>query len=128
MTSAQVATRIAELRELKDGWADGTQHASTWGSGSGKAPLHKHLDYLESTIIQKLVLPPAIFPIPDTGGVVLEWTVGDREISLEIDFRYLAAEYHDLNLHTDDSVYKILPLSEPNTWTWINERLTQTST
>ena len=56
-----VPARLDELRDMKDGWADGMQHASDWGSGYGKAPSHGGLDWLADKFTSEY---PDDLPLP----------------------------------------------------------------
>ena len=70
-----IAAQLEELRNLKDGWADGIQHPSDWGSGYGKAPRHDGLNWLWDRLEREYPddLPlTCIYPTPE-GGVQMEW-------------------------------------------------------
>ena len=41
--SLGISRQLADLRNLKDGWADGMQPADQWGEGYGKARWHRAL-------------------------------------------------------------------------------------
>ena len=116
-----VAARLDELREMQDGWADGMQIASDWGSGYGKAPDHAGLDWLAGAFERHYPddLPlPHIFPTTE-GGVEAEWTLGGHSIIFEID---LGARQGDwLRFHKDDENdedSEILNLDYASAWDW----------
>ena len=77
LSELDIPSRLDELRELKDGWIE----------GSGRAPDHSGLDWLtrsfEFYYPSSLGLPYA-YPTPE-GGIQFEWSIGTNEISLEID-------------------------------------------
>ena len=113
--------RLDELRELEDGWADGMQVASDWGSGYGKAPSEEGLDWLSAQFAARYdeELPkPRLYPMPE-GGVQAEWRIGQNDASLEIDLEKHSAEWHCLNFATDEVCERILDLDTPSAWEWL---------
>ena len=116
-----VTARLAEFREMQDGWADGMQIASAWGSGYGQAPDHAGLDWLansfESHYPDDAPLP-YIYPTPE-GGVQMEWSLGPFEISLEINLASHSAEWFWVEITTDAEDERVLNLDDANEWTWL---------
>ena len=117
-----IPAQLDELRNLKDGWADGIQHPSDWGSGYGKAPSHEGLDWLGDTLEREYPdhLPlPRIYPTPE-GGVQMEWTLGRIDISLEIDLRDHTGYWHWVDVNDfDKEGEKALDLDDSDSWAWI---------
>ena len=123
MSNCLVASRIIrwtwaggwqDLRNLKDGWADGTQPADQWGKGYGKAPVAQGLDWLAERLEAGYAddLPrPYIYPTPE-GGVSLEWSLGQNEASLEVDLLSHSAEWHCLNLSSGRSTEEDFDLDD----------------
>jgi hypothetical protein len=108
-------SQLEELKVLKDGWYD----------GKGYAPLAGGLDWLAAVVNERYSdsLPlPYVYPVAE-GGVRLEWTLGANEVSLEIDFRDRAGEWHCLNLETDDEEARPLKLDTTEGWDWMVGRL-----
>jgi plasmid stability protein len=110
-----VSARLEELKSLKDGWLDGT----------GLAPRPDALDWLAASFDRfypQELLRPHIYPTP-TGGVRAEWTSGPHEVSVEIKLPNHSAEWHSLNLDTDEVEVRPLNLDKLNDWQWILDRL-----
>ena len=116
-----VAARLAEFREMQDGWADGMQHSQDWGNGYGKAPSHHGLNWLaqafEVNYPDNLPLPYT-YPTPE-GGVQLEWSLGPFQVSLEINLETRAAEWHWVQIPTDADAQESLDLADPGHWDWL---------
>ena len=120
-----IRAQLDSLRDLKDGWADGMQYASSWGSGYGKAPRHVDLNWLSDRFAQHYpgnAPLPYIYPTPE-GGVQAEWSIGANEISLELDFTKRTAEWHCLDVNTDIADIRTLDLDVPRSWSWLAEEL-----
>lgn len=116
-----IKRRLTELRDLKDGWADGMQNVRDWGSGFGKAPSQDGLDWLAAQF--ERFYPndaprPRIYPTPE-GGVQVEWSLGD----LEIDIDAHTAEWFSADLNADSSEERILNLDNPTDWQWVTNQL-----
>ena len=115
VSSIPVRMRLDELRRLKDGWLDGL----------GKAPTAESLDWLARTFCAQYSadLPrPYIYPTAE-GGVQLEWSLGSREASLEILLDDRSAEWHVLDLSSDEQEVRSLNLDEAESWGWLARRL-----
>lgn len=88
-----VALRLDELAELKDGWLD----------GDGVAPSIPHLEALRRAFYlyfdSELSLP-YLYPTPE-GGIQAEWTMGNWEISLGVARDATVGEYHAINIKDD---------------------------
>lgn len=112
-----VAARMDELAELKDGWLD----------GKGLAPERLALDWLahsfELNFNPELPLP-YLYPTAE-GGVQAEWSMTDWEVSLEIDLQYKTAEYHAMNLATHACEEFALDLSLEESWGRLNAVIQQ---
>ena len=119
--SLDVSRRLADMKNLHDGWADGIQPANLWGEGYGRAPTAQGLDWLAGTFATRFAedLPrPHIYPTPE-GGVSMEWSIGPYRASLEIDLDAYQAEWHCLDLSTDDSYEQDLQLDMAQSWEWL---------
>ncbi len=120
-----IKRRLAELRDLEDGWADGMQNVRDWGSGFGKAPSHDGLDWLAAQF--ERFYPddaphPYLYPTPE-GGVQAEWSLGDIESSLEIDIDAHTAEWFCTDLSTDFLEERVVNLDDPVDWQWVADQL-----
>lgn len=108
---ALINDQIDRLASMNDGWLD----------GDGAAPSQEGLEALR-TLLESLAPRPTLYPTPE-GGVQAEWSIGDREISLEIDLDSLKAEWHDLNTSTTESSLKEVDLNKPTDLCWIAQQL-----
>jgi hypothetical protein len=111
-----IASRLDELKKLKDGWLD----------GAGRAPSHEGLDWLARVLkdrYSKSLPLPYAYPVPD-GGIQLEWSIKRLEISLEVDLESRTGDWHSLDLNTHEEEQSELNLSDDADWTWIMTRLT----
>ena len=117
-----IAVQMEELRNLKDGWADGIQHPSDWGSGYGKAPSHDGLNWLGDKLEREYPddLPlPRIYPTPE-GGVQMEWMLGKIDINLEIDLGDHTGDWHWVDLNDfDKEGEKALNMGDSDSWAWL---------
>ena len=100
---------------MKDGWYD----------GRGLAPTAEGLDWLSWAFNEHYpdnVGLPSVYPVAE-GGVRLEWSIGPRDISLEIDLQTRAGAWHALDLATDDEDVQLLNLNSKADWDWMVQRL-----
>ena len=61
---------------------------------------------------------PYIYPTPK-GRVLAEWSLQSNEASLEIDLEHHTAEWHLLDMDTDQGEMCDLNLDEDTTWDWV---------
>ena len=112
-----ISTRLDELRSLRDGWLE----------GGGRALSHEGLDWLSRTFERYY---PANLPLPylyptEEGGVQAEWSLGPKEVSLEIELRSHAGEWHVLDMETDAVSEQTLNINNANDWEWLVEQIRQ---
>ena len=103
-----VAARVDELRSLKDGWLE----------GHGRAPSGATLNWFTATFDAQFddELPlPYVFPT-ETGGLRLEWELGDADISVDIDLQARRGEYHSLALDGSTERSDTLDLDNAAGW------------
>lgn len=103
--------RLDELKVLKNGWLN----------GKGIAPAHKELDWLADAFQHNYPdeLPlPYLYPTAE-GGVQVEWSVDEWEITLEVDLNQRQGEWHALELSTEAEERQTLNLHESNAWQWL---------
>jgi hypothetical protein len=110
-----IPSRLAELRGLQEGWFD----------GRGREIADAGLNWLSSEFERQFPddLPlPFLYPTPD-GGIRAEWSLKPHEISLEIDLSTRQADWHRLNLDSDDSDESTIDLSSDSGWEDLAKRL-----
>ena len=75
--SESIADQIASLKELKDGWLEGSGHAY-------EVAILDWMQHVVQEMINKFNLPvPYIYPTVDN-NVTIEWPFGVWEVSLEV--------------------------------------------
>jgi hypothetical protein len=109
--------RLSALAELKAGWLD----------GKGQVPDPKLAQWLaqafEDNFDASLPLPH-LYPTAE-GGIQAEWSLGDWEVSLEIDLSTRVGDYQALNLVTQNQKDEALVLSDRIGWQRLNNALQQ---
>ena len=112
-----VPARLDDLRGLKDGWLD----------GKGLAPSAVGLDWFtksfEANYPEELPLP-YVYPTAE-GGIQAEWTLGEHDLSLEVDFSNHHGEWHILNLKTGEDSIRDLNLDHADDWKWLVQQISQ---
>jgi len=101
-------SQLEELNLLEDGWYD----------GKGRAPSSEGLDWLAQAFDENFPddLPlPYVYPTVE-GNVRLEWSLGQWEISIEIDLQKRSGQWHALNLDSDKDQEKELNLLTGDDW------------
>ena len=124
-----VTAQLDDLRNLRDGWADGTQTAGDWGNGYGKAPNHEALDWLDAKFAEEYPdgLPrPYIYPTPE-GGVQMEWSIGSYEAEIEVHLLDHTAEWFWADTESDDEGDCVLNMDDAKSWKWIVTELRRLS-
>lgn len=111
-----VGARLDEFRSLRQDWLDGSP---------AHVPSPEGLNWLTHAF--ELNYPgdldlPFLYPTPE-GGVLVEWTVGHQEISLDINLEERAGEWHALNMANDQEVSEQLNLNDRESWKWIADQL-----
>lgn len=111
-----VATRLEELKALRNGWLDGNRK-SIAPSESLMKWLTVHFD---NNYPEDLPLP-YLYPTTE-GGIQAEWSLGDHEITLEISDN-LSSEWHVLNIKIEEEKTKTLQLSQVSDWKWLIDEI-----
>lgn len=110
-----VTLRLEELASLKDGWLD----------GKGKAPIPEKLQQLavlfDANFDADLPLPH-LYPTPEA-GIQAEWSLGDWEVTLEINLETQLGDYQSLHLGDRQSHECVLKLDSVDGWKDLNEAL-----
>ncbi len=115
--SANVSSRLNELKSLENGWLD----------GKGLAPNRVGLDWLTQSLDANYsdeLRQPFVYPTAE-GGVQFEWTIGDFEVSLEIDLSSHQAQWHCLNLTTAADSFRDVNLDDAGDWTRLEAEIRQ---
>lgn len=110
-----VASRLDDLRELRDGWLD----------GKGRSPADDGLDWLASAFEQSFPedLPlPHLYPTRE-GGIQAEWSLGGHEITIDIDLFAKHGTWHVLELATEAEEARSLDLSIDDGWRSLAARI-----
>lgn len=110
-----VSVRLHVLSALADGWLD----------GKGLAPAKDGLRWLAQAFDDKFdagLALPYLYPTPE-GGVQAEWSVGDWEVSLEIDLLQKTGEYQAVNVTSHEVADALLALGGDDGWQALNQRL-----
>lgn len=110
-----VPAQLDEIRSVKNGWLD----------GCGTAPSHNGLDWLSETFSRYYphnATLPYVCPTPE-GGISMEWSVGKREIGLEIDVEKHSGEWSWDDISTGASDEKFLDLDKHDNWEWVANQI-----
>ncbi len=110
-----VLVQLDELRTMKTGWLN----------GEGVAPSHDGLDWLSDIFKQYYpnnVVLPHIYPTPK-GDLDLEWSIGKREISLEVDLVKHSGEWSWYDVSTNSSDETVLDLNKQDSWEWVANQI-----
>jgi len=108
-------TRINELRKVKDGWCQ----------GGGVAPPCKDIDWILnhfSHAYPEELPTPYFYPTPD-GGIQVEWSIGDFEASLVINFERKIGCWHMLHMERNDEDYSKYNLDSLDDWSHIYDKI-----
>jgi hypothetical protein len=108
-------SQLEELKLLRHGWLD----------GKGLAPPSDGLDWLSKVFTAHYpdnLSQAYLYPVTE-GGVRLEWSLGPRDVSLEVDLMKRSGEWHCLNLETDEDEATTLRMETEDDWNWIVGRL-----
>ena len=110
-----VSVRIDEIRLLKAGWLD----------EKGEPFSAEHLDWVVESFANHYpddARLPYLFPTPE-GTILAEWPLGQNAVSLEINLNDRVAEWHALNLDTDEEDMQQFDLNSVSDWTTIADRV-----
>ena len=106
-----VPKRLDEFYELKDGWLE----------GDGYAPSQSGLGWLAETFAN---FYHADVPLPYTyptfeGGIQMEWSLGSKAATLEIDLKTHTAEWYWIDKDSDADYEQDLNLNDDRSWDWL---------
>ena len=110
-----VPARLDEFRDMQDGWLD----------GEGIAPTRAGIDWLSDAFTRNYkedVPLPFTYAMP-SGGVQFEWSIGNLEVSLEVDLSTRRAVWHWLDVDTAHDYERELDLAVAANWEWLGVEL-----
>lgn len=85
-----IKERLDEMKDLEDGWL--------WGDGLAIPP--EGLDWL-AELFADFEPKPRLYPTA-YAGVQAEWTVGEYEVSLEVDLKEKSGYWHEYNTRSEE--------------------------
>ena len=93
-TSPNIATRLDEFRDMRNGWME----------GEGSAPSHAGLDRLADSFTRHF---PNEAPLPyayptEDGGIRMEWPQDDNALILEVDIEAHKGEWLRFSRSSED--------------------------
>ncbi|WP_299343143.1 hypothetical protein [uncultured Pseudoxanthomonas sp.] len=99
--------RLDELAELKEGWLEEGAPAPS------KTTIDATRPFLEALTQSSGISSPFIYPSAE-GGVALEWTLGDWEISGTLEADSSILHLHALNMESDQEITHELDVAQEN--------------
>ena len=111
----EIDAQLNKLSSLEDGWLD----------GEGLAPPHQGIVWLASVLARHYrtnVPSPYLYPTEE-GNIQVEWSLGEREITLEINLMTHSGYWHELRLDTDHESDCELDINSTDDWSWIAKRI-----
>lgn len=112
---SDMTVRLSELAALQDGWLD----------GAGSAPNIEQLRRFATVFDQYFpvdLLLPHLYPTAE-GGLQAEWSVGNWEVSLEVDLATMTGEYQAYNSHTGQIAECTMTLQLQPDWKQLERQL-----
>ncbi len=111
-----IFARLDEFSAIRNGWLDGKK---------GFAPNAKGLTWLADCF--KSYYPddlpaPYLYPTAE-GGVQAEWSVNSHEISLDINIDAHTAQWHALDMSSEQEACRELDLAKSEDWLWLMDQL-----
>ena len=115
MIARPIGSQLDQLRLLKDGWLE----------GEGLSPTETGLDWLQNAFDRHF---PDEAPLPhlyptEAGGVQAEWSIGQIEITLELNLGTHSGEWHALDTETGKVGERILDCDDSNDWEWLVDQV-----
>lgn len=107
-----VVVRIEELKLLKRGWLDGK------GEPIDSQKLDWVVEAFQNYYADDAKLP-YLFATPE-GHLLAEWSLGENSVSLDMDLGTRIADWHILNLTSNDEETKQLDLRKSDSWELIS--------
>lgn len=113
-----IFARLDEFNAIRHGWLDGKK---------GFAPSAKGLAWLADcfkSYYPDELTAPYLYPTAE-GGVQAEWSTNTHEISLDINIDSRTAQWHALEMTSEQEDCRELDLASPEYWLWLMEQLKQ---
>ena len=110
-----VPARLDEFRDMQDGWLD----------GEGVAPTKSGIDWLSDAFARNYredAPLPFTYAMP-SGGAQFEWSMGNLEVSLEMDLSTRQAVWHWLDMDTSRDYEREIDLAVAANWEWLGDEL-----
>lgn len=110
-----IGGQLDELRLLKDGWLE----------GEGVPPAEAGLDWLQDAFDRHFpdeAPLPHLYPM-ETGGVQAEWSIGQKEITLELNLDTHSGEWHALDTETGKVGERTLNCDDSDDWEWLVDQI-----
>lgn len=115
LDSLDVGVQVDELRLVEDGWLEG------WGTAPSEAGLDWLLEVFDRHFPEDAPLPH-LYPT-EAGGVQAEWSLGSREVTLELDLETHKGEWHVLDVKSGEVQERVLNCDRDEEWTWLIEQI-----
>ena len=112
-----VSARLGELRSLKDGWLEGQglhRRTRDWTGSHGPSR-----GTIPKTCRSRTCIRQKREAFRPSGRLV------PKEVSLEIELRSHAGEWHVLDMETDAVSERTLNIDNANDWKWLVEQIRQ---
>lgn len=108
-------------RSLEASWKKMLSLENGWLDGEGQAPTAEGIEWLASMF--KAHYPNAA-PVPYAyptveGNIQVEWSLGAREITLEVDIETKKGFWHELNVETNSEYENDFDVNTQENWDWI---------
>lgn len=106
---------IDDLSRLRRGWL----------SGEGEEFSNDDIDWLKdvfNSYLKHLPVLPYIYPTPE-GGVMMEWTVKKKEISIEVDLLTHQGVYHSYDFNNNETYQVMIDLDIEDSYMFIERKL-----
>ena len=111
----EIRLQMEKLSSLENGWLD----------GEGVAPSIPEIRWLALMFdnhYQNEKFIPYFYPTEE-GNIQVEWTIEQREITLEIDLDKHQGYWHELDLRNNCEIDRDLDIDSVDDWNWISERI-----
>jgi len=113
---SSIDEQLKKMLLLEDGWLD----------GNGLTPSSQGLNWLAGLFAlyynKDNLPPPHLYPAEE-GNMQVEWRLGAREITIEIDLKSHSGFWHEMNFDTGSEHECILDIDSEHSWSWMIKRI-----